>query len=183
MGSMNLDPAKARLKGTPSGDSESGADPLQPLLIQGLRPRHPLREGDIRSGPNWTPTSLVRGQQASTIPRLVGAGLSASVGKLDAWNGPLVRNEFRNWSPSLRMAFLVQTRVRRTYPPSRFHGRGLGHDEGRSPNRAGPEMHHMPIVRNAVLRAVHAHRGNGDAVFQLNVTNFKRGEEVGHLSF
>ena len=65
-------------------------------------------------------------------------------------------------------------------PPSRLDRRGLGHHQPCAPHCARAEVHQMPIVGEAVLGAVLAHRRDADAVGQRDGAEREWFEEVGH---
>lgn len=47
--------------------------------------------------------------------------------------------------------------------------RGLDHDQASAADRTGAEMDEVPIVREAVVRGILAHRRHGDAVAQNHI--------------
>src|SRR5207302_1119561 len=52
----------------------------------------------------------------------------------------------------------------------------FGEDESRTAERSLAEMHEVEVVGRAVDRRIHRHGRDGDAVFDLHLTELERGE-------
>ena len=117
----------------------------------------------------------------AAFPRLAGAGLATGVSELDAGDGPVLLEEAGDPSERLHMVIEVDAAVGGADAAFRRNGRGLDHHQASAAHGTRAEMHEMPIVREAVVRRILAHRRDGDAVAQHDILQPKLVEQARHF--
>jgi hypothetical protein len=63
---------------------------------------------------------------------------------------------------------------------ARLDGRGFRNHQSRAAYRAAAQMHQVPIVGEAVVARILAHRRDGDAVAESDAANGQGREKIGH---
>ena len=103
------------------------------------------------------------------FPRLGDAGLATGVSKLDAGDGPVLLEEAADAGERLNMVIEIDAAVGGADPAFGRDGGGLDHHQPSAAHGTGAEMDEVPIVREAVVRRILAHRRHGDAVSQNDI--------------
>ncbi len=103
------------------------------------------------------------------FPGEVGAGFAAGMGDLDAGHaaGRLDRGD--GGAEGLGLGIVPEAEAARGDAPFRRDARRLDDQQAGAAARQGGEMHLVPVVQNAVLGGVLAHRRDRDAVAQRDV--------------
>ena len=112
------------------------------------------------------PTTLGFRNHRAAFPRDARAAFAAGVRDLDARHGALLSDESRDARQCFDVRVPVDPEIGGRDAPARLDGRGFGEHQARATYRAAAEMHHMPIVGEAIVARVLAHRRDGDAVAQ-----------------
>ena len=104
---------------------------------------------------------------------IAGAGLATGMGQLDAGDGPVLLEEAGNASKRLHMVIQIYAAVGGADAAFWRNGGGLDHDQPSAADRTGTKMDEVPVVREAIVRRILAHGGDGDTVSQNNVLQSK----------
>ena len=179
MGSVDLEHPEASPQGAPGGGLEGRDHLLDAGLVQRHRDRAALAERE-RAGADDGPASLPgRHQRASTFPGRLRAGLAPGVAQLDAGDRPLSVDEPRDTGQGLDVLVAPDSQVSRGDPAVAGDGRGLGHDQRRPAHRPAAEMDQVPVVAQALLGTVLAHRGHDDPVAEGHAADREGAEQSG----
>src|SRR6185312_13092934 len=92
------------------------------------------------------------------FPRPRRRSFAAGVRELDPRDRPLRAQKPRDPRERFDLFVLPEPEILRTDPPARLDRRRLRHDQPRPSDRATPEVHEMPLVREPVGARILAHR-------------------------
>ena len=129
----------------------------------------------MMSQPPWSDLDVV-----VAFPRLGDAGLATGVGELDAGDGPVLLQEASDPGERLHMVIEIDAAVGGADPTFRRNRRGFDHHQPSAADGTRAEMHEMPVVGEAVVRRILAHRRDGDAVAQHDILQPKLVEQTRH---
>ena len=102
------------------------------------------------------------------------------MGELNPGRRPLPLDEANDPPQALDMPIVVDPEILRADPPLGRHRRGLGEHQSRPADGTAPQMHEVPVGREAVHRRVLAHRRHEDPVGKTEGAQLQGLEEVGH---
>jgi len=140
--------------------------------------RHLTRRRRRRREGNWAgsdrlPSPFGRGNRPISVPRSIGRGFAAGMGKLNPGDGALYFDKPNDRSKCLRVGVGPDAAVERRDSPDRRNGGGFHHHQSRPADGPAAEMDEMPIGGQAVIAAVLAHWGNENAVAEGDFANLE----------
>ena len=97
---------------------------------------------------------------------------------LNAGHGALVLDEACDAGERLDMRIAPDPHIAGRDATVAGDGGRLDHDKTRAARCAAAEMHEMPVIGEAVLRGILAHRRHGDPIAQRHLAQSERAEEV-----
>ena len=100
-------------------------------------------------------------------------GLAACVRKLNSGANALPVDEFDDAGKTRNVFVLVNAKIVRRNPAFRDDRRRFEHDQTGSALSAATEVHHVPVVGEAVVRRVLAHGRDADAIVECDRTKLK----------
>ena len=161
---------------------ERGDDALQALGVERLGHVPPVRERH-GGGSDRGPGVLAARQRLAALERRLAGGLAAGVGELDRKARAGGRNAPRRIEHARERRLVgvrveAETAVRDAARP--LHRGGFHHHHAGAADGELHQVLQMPVRRAAVARRVLAHGRHGDAVGELDGSERKGREEVGH---
>jgi hypothetical protein len=136
-------------------------------------------EGDRGRG-DRVPASFPGLDVIVPLPGFVCAGFASGVGDLDSGDGSVGFEEAADFREGFHVCVVVDSAVGRADASFGGDGGGFDHHESRSADGPRSEVDEMPVVGEAVLRGVLAHRRDADAVFDDDVLDLKFFEQLCH---
>jgi hypothetical protein len=106
-------------------------------------------------------------ESSPAFPQGLAAALSSGVCQLDSNPCAIAVNEIHDLLERLDVAVFPEPQIGGPDAAARFDGRAFGQDQAGTPESELAEMDQMPGRCVTTIRSVLAHRGNHDAVFQL----------------
>lgn len=114
------------------------------------------------------------------FPGAIGAGLAPGMTDLDAGDRPGLAHLSDDRRQRLGLRVVPKTEAAGRDPSLRRDAGRLDHDEAGTAPRQPGEMRAMPIIREAVLGGVLAHRRGNDAIAKGDVFQAERVEQTRH---
>ena len=114
----------------------------------------------------------------SCLPRCGRTRFPARVRKLHTRHCALLLDETKNAREHFDVFVFPDSQVLRADAPFRQHGSRFRDKKRRAADRTTPEMHQMPVVREAIDARILAHRRDADAIAQPHVAQSQRREKV-----
>ncbi len=182
MGAVDLDGVQAQGVGAARGRHEGGLEALQSRAVELQRRGFPLFLRQGRGGER-APAAVFGGQQLTAVPRQLARRLAPGVGDLHGDLGVSVFADGGDDRAQRRFGAIVpQAEVgRRDAAFGLDRGRLDDHHAGaRHGHRS--QVHHVPVGGRAVIGRILAHRRDDDAVGKLQIADFDRGKQGGHMS-
>jgi hypothetical protein len=102
------------------------------------------------------------------------------VRNLDARHRALLADESRDARQHFDVRVPVDPEIGGRDAPARLDGRGFGEHQARAAYRAAAQMHQVPIVGEAIVARILAHRRDCDAVAESHAADGQGREEIGH---
>ncbi|MNH18749.1 hypothetical protein D3C79_784660 [compost metagenome] len=180
MGGVDLDYLEARLQCPFGGFDKLGYNILDLVFAQLTRRRVFRVEGNLRRPHRLPATFLDLDAAMLAQPRAMGAGLAPGVGQLDARHGALRGDEAGDALQWGDLFIVPQTKVLGSDPAIGGHSNRFGDDQPGTTDGAATQMDKVPVVGQAIDGGILAHRRNGDAVGQGQLTQGVRLEQQAH---
>ena len=108
--------------------------------------------------------------------------LTTGVRNLQTGYSAFRRNKIRQPLQAVNLTIVPDTQIAVRAPPVAFYRRGLRIDQRRSAQHKTAKVHQMPVVRIAIFCAVLTHWRDRNAIFKFDISQFERGEQLGHGS-
>ena len=145
-----------------------------------VEPSGDCRRRELPMG-RWCPSRLGPSRCACCLPTACWHWPCDRRGRVGCQGRPraALRNRLMR-GERLDMVIEIDAAVGRADPAFRRNGRGLDHDQPSTAHGTGAKMDEMPIVREAVVRRILAHRRDGDAVPQHDILQPKLVEQARH---
>ena len=179
VGSVNFNQLEACFESTPGSVGESLGDAGDAFDGKCFRLNGFRGEAFGCGGVDGAPATLVNGNRLTGVtPRDIGGSLEAGMGELNSGNGSVLPEEANHPSEVFDVRVFPDSEVGGTDPSFRGDRGGFGKDRASATNGAGTEMNQMPVIAEAVLAGVLAHRGDGNAVTERNIADVKGIEQV-----
>ncbi|RUP47726.1 hypothetical protein BC936DRAFT_145402 [Jimgerdemannia flammicorona] len=135
--------------------------------------------GQIRGAPDIVrPATFDGGSHGEGHPGRANGGLTAGVGELDAEDAALRVNEVGDATDGVDLRVFPKARILRGDTALGFDSGGLHTDKTSTLEGEGAKVGKVEVVEVAVVRAVHAHGGDADAVTEGEPTDGERLEEL-----
>ncbi len=180
MRGMDLRRLDAETRGPPRGGGEPVADALHVLAVEHARRDLALGMGERRRGLGQPAAGRIRRHLVAAAPWRLARGLAAGMGDLDAErHRRVVPHRVEDLGQRPLGAVVPQPEISVGDPRLRRHRRRLQGQEPGARHRELAEMHHVPVGGLAVAGRILAHRGDDDAVLQLQAVEAQGLEQEG----
>ncbi|MNM85140.1 hypothetical protein D3C81_972490 [compost metagenome] len=180
MGGVDLDHLETGLQGALGRGDEGGDHLLDFILVQFTR-RGVLRvEGNLRRTYRLPAALFELDAALLAQPRAIGAGLAPGVSQLDTGHAPLGGDETGDALQRGDLSVVPQAEVFSGDAAIGGHRHGFSDYQASATHGAAAQMDEVPIVGQAIDGGILAHRRNGDAVGQGQLTQGVRLEQQAH---
>ena len=170
MGEMQLQPFEADIARAFDGGDEVALHAGDVFLGHGFRhARHAGAEGDCGRGDGGPSARIGLGDVVVALPGEVGAGFAAGMGDLDAGHaaGGLDRGD--GGAEGIGLGVVPEAEAARGDAAFGGDARRLDDQQAGAAAREGGEVNLVPVIQDAVLGHVLAHRRDRDAVAERDV--------------
>ena len=122
-------------------------------------------------------------ERRAALPRTEAARLAAGMPELDSRHGIMRLDEVRAALQARDERVVPQAEVADRAAPAPLHLGGFHDDQAGTPRRVAPDIHQVPVGREALHRRILVHRRDHDAVLEPHVADRDRFEQhrTGHV--